>query len=410
MVLLLPDDHHSKLKVALFWAVSLTLVCGVFFLGLFFVGNNRFIQNLINKTVKSRQYEIFGFAPYWSLSKMENIDWNTLTIFAYFSLPVTADGSIDHGSFEFSVFEGSQLAELIDRAKDHQVKRVITLTQMEAPIVESFLANPEAWNKIADESIRIIKEKDLDGVNIDFEYIPTNDYLRGQFSRFVDSYTKILKEKLNNPYITVSVLASSARFDKIYDIGYLAKVTDGIFVMAYDYYYPGSKTAGPTAPLYGFNNGKGPYWYDVSTAIEDFLKVADSGKIILGVPYYGWSYPVESPKPGSERIFNLATLATTKDKEQNNRLIAITPAGGWDNLAQVSWRGYWDKNGWHVVYLEDKKSLSKKYDFAKEKNLSGVGIWALGYDNGDNILWAVLSDKFAPNKKVVRVIKSPTQL
>src|SRR3990167_11005023 len=240
MVLLLPDDHHSKLKVALFWAVSLTLVCGVFFLGLFFVGNNRFIKNLINKTVKSRQYEIFGFAPYWSLSKMESIDWNTLTTFAYFSLPVRADGSIDRRSFEFSVFEGSQLVELFNKAKDHQVKRVITLTQMEAPIVESFLTNPEAWNEIADESIRIIQEKNLDGVNIDFEYIPSNDYLRGQFSMFIDRYAKILKEKLANPYITVSVLASSVRFDKIYDIGHLAKVTDGIFVMAYDFYFPDS--------------------------------------------------------------------------------------------------------------------------------------------------------------------------
>src|SRR3989344_670715 len=311
MGLILPEDHHSKLKVTLFWAVSLTLIIGVFFLGLFFVGNNRFIQNLINKTGDQHQYEIFGFAPYWSLSKMENIDWNTLTTFAYFSLPVTADGSIDHGSFEFSVFEGSQLAELINKAKDHQVKRVITLTQMEAPIVESFLTNPDAWNQIAVESVKIIKEKNLDGVNIDFEYIGANDYLRDQFSRFVDSYTKILKEKLNNPYITVSVLASSVRFDKIYDIGHLAKVTDGIFVMAYDFYFPGSAISGPTAPLYGFNNGKRPYWYDVSTAIEDFLKVADANKIIMGIPYYGWTYPVNNPQPGSERIFNLATLATT---------------------------------------------------------------------------------------------------
>src|SRR3989344_1982963 len=108
MGLILPDDHHSKLKVALFWAVSLTLIIGVFFLGLFFVGNNRFIQNLINKTGDQRQYEIFGFAPYWSLSKMENIDWNTLTTFASFSLPVRADGSIDRGSFEPSALTGRE--------------------------------------------------------------------------------------------------------------------------------------------------------------------------------------------------------------------------------------------------------------------------------------------------------------
>lgn len=36
-----------------------------------------------------------------------------------------------------------------------------------------------------------------------------------------------------------------------------------------------------------------------------------------------------------------------------------------------------------------------KYDWIKEKQLGGVGIWALGYDNGHTELWKLLAQKFA---------------
>ncbi len=376
----------------------MTLVVGVFFLGLFLTSRpaiQRLISPIPNHT-KVAQKEVFGFAPYWTLSKLDNIDWNTLTTFAYFSLPVGADGTIDKTSYEWTNFQGKKLSDLFAKAQDHKVKRVVTLTQMNKADVETFLDNPAAWDKIAQESADILNGKHLDGVNIDFEYVPSNDKLKGQFTNFVDSYSKQLRAKTQDPYITVSVLASSVRFNKIYDIGKLSKITDGIFMMAYDFYYPGSESAGPSAPLYGYNGGKGPYWYDVSTAVDDFLKVADSSKIIMGVPYYGWNYPTSSPTPNAEKV-GLRAAAVTNAKADDNKLLSVTPVGGWDEAAQVSWRSYWEDGQWHVVYMEDEKSLSLKYQFARSRNLGGVGIWALGFDSNISNFWPVLSANFGGN-------------
>jgi D-alanyl-D-alanine carboxypeptidase/spore germination protein YaaH len=400
----LPEDSRNKLKWVLLWTGSLILVIGIFFLGLWAVEKNDFIQRLVPKKNTNKNYEVFGFAPYWTLSKLDSINWNILTTFAYFSIPVTSGGFLDRSSYEWQVFEGEKLATLFEKAQSHKVRRVITLTQMEPLTIEAFLNDPDSWKRLAWESVEVIKSKNLDGVNIDFEYIPSNDYLKQNFSNFMDTYTKILNENLANPYITVSVLASSVRFNKIYDISYLAKVTDGVFMMAYDYYYPGSETIGPSAPLYGYNNGKGPFWYDVSTAVEDFLKVADSSKIIMGVPYYGWNYPTFGPVPKGPRSWG-RVFATTNKKVSENKLLLTTPIGGWDSQAQVAWRGYWDASGWHVVYMEDEKSLSVKYDFLLSKNLGGVGIWALGYDF-ENRLWSILSKKFN-EKYLMRKRKLP---
>lgn len=390
----LPDADRSKLPHIKWLLAFLILVFGIFFLGLFKVKTFPLYNYFFPQTEASvSKKEVFGFAPHWTLSKLSNVDWNILTTFAYFSLPVSYDGTIDKSSYEWTVFEGEKLARLFGKAKENNVKRVFTLTQMEPEVIREFLASEANWQNIADESIAIINERGLEGVNIDFEFIPTDGFLRDRFSEFVAYYSKRLEtEAGNNPYITVSVLASSEKDSKIYDIASLSKSTDGIFMMAYDFYYPGSETIGPSAPLYGYNGGRGPFWYDVSTAVEDFLKVAPADKIIMGVPYYGWNYPSNDPEPKAGRSLG-SSFATTQEKVNNNQLLMTTPMGGWDNDAKVSWRGYWNENGWHVVYMEDKKSLSLKYDFIQSKNLAGVGIWALGFDSGEDELWQTLREK-----------------
>ncbi|MBI4037713.1 hypothetical protein HY382_01545 [Candidatus Curtissbacteria bacterium] len=381
---------------------SVILVCGIFFLGFVVVSRPSFIAKFLPPVAASAvpKQEVFGFAPYWTLSKMDNVDWDTLTTFAYFSLPVFADGSIDRTSYEWGVFESPKLANLFEKAKSHDVRRVVTLTQMEPYDIRLFLYDEEAWENTTAETIAILNNRELDGVNIDFEFMPSDDYLRSRFSKFIAYFSeRVEAETKQNPYITVSVIASSAKDNKIYDLGFLAKHTDGIFMMAYDFYYPGSEKIGPSAPFYGYNNGKGPFWYDVSTAVDDFLKVAPADKIIMGVPYYGWNYPSVDPQPKADRSWG-SSFATTQEKVNSNQLLMTTPLGGWDDDAKVSWRGYWDETGWHVVYMEDKKSLSLKYDFAKEKNLAGVGIWALGFDEGEKSFWETLSEKFPGENRI----------
>lgn len=69
---------------------------------------------------------------------------------------------------------------------------------------------------------------------------------------------------------------------------------------------------------------------------------------------------------------------------------------GWDELGQVSWKAYQrsGENIWRMIFLDDAKSLSVKYDFANHNKLAGVGMWALGFDDGKQELWDVLVSKF----------------
>ena len=66
----------------------------------------------------------------------------------------------------------------------------------------------------------------------------------------------------------------------------------------------------------------------------------------------------------------------------------------WNNESNAAWFSYQDALEWRQCWYDDSLSLSHKYQFAIDNQLAGVGIWALGYDNGYDDLWGALYDNF----------------
>ncbi len=262
----------------------------------------------------------------------------------------------------------------------------------------------QAQENTINQVISQVKQRGIDGVNVDFEYTgkPGSAY-RVAFSDFVRTMTSRMHQEVPGSRVTVSVYASSAKPGerKLYDIATLGKEADGIFMMAYDFAVARSDHAIPTAPLYGKKEGR--YAYDVSTAVEDFLKVMPADKLILGVPYYGYNYMTHSPsvksqtRPASWRGRAHAQTYTLAQQEISPEMDGISAyRTGWDDFGKVSYKAYREveTGTWRMIFLDDSKSLGIKYDFAKSKNLAGVGMWALGFDNGYSELWDVLKEKF----------------
>ncbi|CAN5184434.1 hypothetical protein BH09PAT1_BH09PAT1_1130 [soil metagenome] len=349
------------------------------------------LHSLTKTQVKNSGHEVFGFGPYWTINKLDNVDFNVLTTFSYFGVPVLGDGSLDRSDNGYTVFQGKKATEIFKKAHAHGTRVVLTLTQMDNDTLDSLLSDNQAQSNAINEAVSEVKNRGIDGINVDFEYVgnPGSEE-RTAFSNFVKNLTTKMHQEVPSSKVTVYVYASAATSNRLTDITALAKNSDGIFMMAYDFAVANSEIAMPTAPLYGKKEGK--YSYDVSTAVDDFLAKMPANKLILGVPYYGYNYMVS--KPGAN-VPTLPPLGTAQTVEYASENIEATQSG-WDETSEVGWKAYYDApNGvWRVLYQDDAKSLGIKYDYALSKNLGGVGIWALGFDNGTNNLWAVLQDKF----------------
>jgi spore germination protein YaaH len=353
-------------------------------------------------------HEVFGFGPYWTLNKLGNVDFSVLTTFAYFGIPVNSDGSLNTDDIGYKKFYSPQATAVFKEAHANGTRVVATFTQTDNATIKDLMDDNRAQKEAIKNAVNLVSERGLDGINVDFEYVgnPGEEY-KEKFSNFVKNLTLAMHKAVPSSKVTVSVYASSVIDPKLYDIKALSANSDGIFMMAYDFATSSSDKAMPTDPLYGYKDGK--YWYDISTAVDDFLTQMPKDKLILGLPWYGYDYPVTSPADNAPKDYGYYTYywrygykhvyfvprdgahASTYALTQSS----ITPdEEGWDNEGEVGWKAYQTADGWRMVFIDDEKSLGIKYDFAKDKGLGGVGMWALGFDDDSTSLWQLLESKF----------------
>lgn len=396
------------------------LICGLalWFLG---VALSPLYSNHIRPVANAPylNHEVFGFAPHWTLDRLGNVDFNVLTTMAYFGVPVLADGNLDTSNRGYEIFKSDDATRIFNKAHDHGTRIQLTLTQMDAATTEKFLSNKEAQSRAIDQAVSEVSTRGIDGINVDFEYFGSNGgKYRQDFTNFVANLTSALHQRVPGSKVSVALYASAAISPRIYEIASLSRHADQIFMMAYDFAGTNASIAAPTSPLYGARDGS--YWYDISTAVDDFLKQMPAHKLVLGLPWYGYNYPVYSPgnnaltqkgyyvssRVRTKRGYKLVkrfvspppSLATTYAQLQQIGLDAQGYTTGWDDKGQVGWVAYKRNGVWRMEYQEDTRSLSIKYDFAKERKLGGVGIWALGFEGDSDDFWALLREKFGTSQ------------
>jgi spore germination protein len=386
--------------------IVLDVLCIVLLLVTGFQPAQRMIKPLIDPLQSLRPlsqdearggYEVFGFAPYWTFNKIDNVDFKTLTTLAYFDVEISSDGSLDKSGRGYEVFKSDHATQVFKKAHANGTRVVLTFTQMQNPAIRAFMDDRDAQARAINEMVKEVKDRGIDGINVDFEYMGNpGDGYRKKFTQFSTNLKAKLEQEVPNSKLSVSVYASAIKEPKIYNLADLSKVVDHVFMMAYDFGYAGSDQAIPTAPLYGYKTGQ--YWYDVSTAVNDFLTQMPANKLILGTPWYGYNYSLYGdPKVKAEVISGKAQTYATVQASISPQMENISAyKEGWDDAGKVSWKAYFSNvtETWKIIFIEDTKSLSYKYDFAKSKNLAGVGIWALGFDEGRPEMWALLRDSF----------------
>lgn len=358
--------------------------------------------NLIQSEIDSNNIqpkEIIGFLPFWNFKEEENFRYHLLTQVAFFALEIDENGNIKKlkadGTEEpgWTAYKSQKFGTIYRKAKNSGTKITLTIQAMKPDIIESIVNNPQNRKRAIDQTIEIIDQKNLDGVNIDFEYAGAPAYTTTKnFTQFIKEFNQALL--LKNPHLTLSidVFADSAAKVRIWDIPQIIEYVDHIIIMAYDFHRPSSRIAAPVAPI----RGAPKLWqYDISKTLATFSKVAPLNKIILGVPYYGYEWRTTSTNRYATTYPNSGATATFKRIQsiidENN------PSFDWDEEAMSPRLIYYKNNNIQQIYYENETSLGIKYDLIHQSGLAGTAIWALGYDGSFPNLWNLLTEKFFPN-------------
>ncbi len=336
--------------------------------------------------------EVFGFLPYWFVNEAaNNLEFSLLSTLAYFDIPINADGSLDTLSNSWQILHTKTTQDIFKQAKAKNTRVVLTYATFNNQHIENIATNEQARNSAVTNMVNFAKVQGAQGANIDFEYVgqPTPAVREG-FTQFVQQATERFHAEIPGSQVTVSMYAISAKMERLYQVNRLADVCDGLFIMAYDFYTASSSNAGPVAPLTGAPD---TYWYDVTSSLNDFAAAGvPESKIILGVPYYGYDWPTVDHSPQSPVVPGSTNTANYSGVQK--ALAAGEGERRWDSVAQVPYLVYQENGVNRIAYYDDVESLGKKYDLINQRNLKGVGIWALGQDGNRQELWDLLQTKF----------------
>jgi len=333
------------------------------------------VNELTYSNRNNLSHKVIGYLPYWEYESYPQIDYSLLTEINYFSAELNEYGSIinDHNWDNIG---------FINYAQSQGVKVKLCATLFNSNSLETLLSNSLNRTNAINNLLNKVLSRNADGVDIDFELVPSTQ--RENLVLFMQELSDTFHENMDDPIITMATPAID--WSNAWDYNGLAQICDGLFIMGYNYFYSGSETAGPVSPL-------GGYFYDLDYTIQDYSDKVNNqlDKLILGLPYYGYDWPVTSS------IMNASTTETGTARTYSScQIFSNNYNSNWNTLSNSLWIPYNDNN-WQQIWYDDSLSLSIKYEYAKNMDLGGVGIWALGYDNNSLEMWGSIYDQFTTN-------------
>ena len=195
---------------------------------------------------------------------------------------------------------------------------------------------------------------DLDGINIDFEYMNESD--RDMFSRFIIELAPRLKEYGKVLSVDVTAPDGSAEWSLCYNRNKIGKVADYIIFMAYDQYGESSTTAGTTA---------GANWVEAN--IKKFVEREEvsSEKLILGMPFYTRAWR-ETSEGAKSNVVAMKYVDSVVPEEAERK---------WNEDLKQYYVEY-QKNGIdYKMWIEDETSIKAKFDLMNKYKLAGAAYW-----------------------------------
>ncbi len=223
--------------------------------------------------------------------------------------------------------------------------------------------------------VATLREKGYRGLDVDFEYVFPED--AASYASFLATLTRNL-----NPlgYPVIAALAPKTSSDQQgalyegHDYAAIGAAVNQVLLMTYEWGY----TYGPPMAVAPLPN--------VRQVVEYALTEIPARKIWLGVPNYGYDWPLP--------FIQGRTKATSISSQQAVALARQYRADiQYDEVSQSPWFRYTDENGTvHEVWFEDARSIQAKLSLIPEYRLSGAGYWNLMRDFPQN--WLVLSSLY----------------
>uniref|UniRef100_A0A0K0ESG1 GH18 domain-containing protein n=1 Tax=Strongyloides stercoralis TaxID=6248 RepID=A0A0K0ESG1_STRER len=374
-----------------------------------------FKKSLTLGSLNNCSRRVVGYYTSWLEKYITESQAKSLTHIIYSFIHVHSNGSLYIGDYK-----NSKLNKLAEDKLVHLFSMRKVNPNLKIMFAVGGWENSEHFSKIFStpqgrvvfilEIVKMIDKYDFDGVDIDWEYPTTGGAIEG-VPEDKQNYVLLMKEMREalNHYerkigrykkliISFAGAAGEWTLNPGFDLNNLIHYVDFINIMSYDYFGAWDSKwgafTGPPAPLYHGSLRSMSGKMNVDWTIKYYYcNSNDLSKLNMGIPFYG-------------RYWN--NVGEPIDKEDDMWRIAIKNKKGKYDGGHITWRSLkhkinctWniENSKYHkkskVPYLIEKKnflsfenprSIKEKMEYVEKKNLGGVMVWAIEYDDDSNTL------------------------
>lgn len=269
---------------------------------------------------------------------------------------------------------------LVNEALAGRVRPILTLTPLGPDgrfnnnLISSLLASPQAKERLIWQLGEVLLTKGFRGIDVDFEYVKAED--RGAYVEFVGLLKQVLGPFGYEVSVALAPKTSSEQRGLLYegiDYRLLGQKADRVMLMTYEWGY----SQGPPMAVAPLNM--------VRRVVEYAVTQITPGKIVLGIPNYGYDWPL----PYERGVTTASTLGTREAVQ-----LAVDHGAEifFDQTAMSPYFHYWQYGIRHEVWFEDVRSIQAKFRLIREFGLSGAGYWQLMRFFRAN--WVMMEDEF----------------
>ncbi|MDI9513774.1 MAG: LysM peptidoglycan-binding domain-containing protein [Bacillota bacterium] len=280
----------------------------------------------------------------------------SLSFLSIFSYEVRPDGSLSTIDDE----------PLIQAARAARVAPFMVITNIEqggsfsSDLASQILNNERVQDTLIDNVLRIMRQKNYYGLDIDFEYLYPQD--RENYNDFLRKVAARIRPQGFSLTTALAPKVSGNQMGLLYeahDYPVHGALTDHVILMTYEWGY----TYSPPRAVAPLN--------EVRRVLNYAITVIPRRKILMGIPNYGynWTLPFMEGTAAS-------TISNTGAVDLARQVGAFIQ---FDALAQAPWFRYYDNTGrQHEVWFSDARSMFASLALVNEFRLGGISLWTIG--------------------------------
>lgn len=357
--------------------------------------NNTYFRNEPTKAVKDSTFDLFGWYPYWMAEASPYFNYEVLSKASYYSYEINDN---DGSHLNPEIFEPLKTYGFIDSCKVHQVESYLSVSLIGADAISNFFNSRKKQDLFFVHVLSVVDTLGFDGIEINFEALP--DVEKESFSRFIRTLGMKLAQQADRINRPQKLMVDLPYYDRsgTYNVAAMSPFVDHFNILGYSFSGEVANYPSSIAPHRSSVNQP-----NLETAVNDVLNQGvNSEKVLLSLPLFGELWKVTGAEMGIPPVFEnslmYGDILSTMDVDYHPIYDPFTASSFYmiDNN---------EDGERYICWFESDQSFAVKSDWMRQKNLGGMGLWALGYDKGDAEFWEGMSRLFMVTKDSLTQIK-----